>query len=94
VAITFLTLQEYLDVSKKNFEFYHEKELSSTIPMEEKVKYMEEWWSVAHAMVLKEGLRRNSFVRMVEAIRDRLKFRDRCIEVCSVFCYSHQNTVI
>lgn len=41
---------------------------------------MEEWWAIAHAAVLKEGLTRQSFVRMVEVVKKELKFRDKCIE--------------
>lgn len=55
---------------------------------------MKEWWEIAHAAVLKEGLTRNSFTRMVACVRKELKFRDKCIEVGFETLFSHYLSVI
>eukprot|EP01126_Amoeba_proteus_P056642 TRINITY_DN7138_c0_g1_i1.p1 TRINITY_DN7138_c0_g1~~TRINITY_DN7138_c0_g1_i1.p1 ORF type:complete len:190 (+),score=26.74 TRINITY_DN7138_c0_g1_i1:99-668(+) len=72
---------EYIEKARRDYLYYHEKEISTTLPREQKVKYMEEWWKKAHQLLLGEKITRSTWKRMVDDVKDYIKFRDKSKEL-------------
>lgn len=56
---------KYRNESKALFEHYYPIEISQTVPVEEKVKLMTEWWTKSHELIQREGLRQDFIKKMV-----------------------------
>ncbi|XP_053496204.1 7-methylguanosine phosphate-specific 5'-nucleotidase isoform X2 [Ictalurus furcatus] len=49
------------------FDLYYPVEINNSISVEEKIPHMEEWWTRAHDLLIKERIRKD---QLVQAVRD------------------------
>ncbi|KFK23452.1 hypothetical protein AALP_AAs43429U000100, partial [Arabis alpina] len=56
----------YDDKRQALYEHYHPLEISPVIPIEEKTKLMEEWWSKTHDLLIEGGLTYDAIKKSVE----------------------------
>ncbi|KAF4084580.1 hypothetical protein AMELA_G00107650 [Ameiurus melas] len=49
------------------FDLYYPVEINSSMSVEEKIPHMEEWWTRAHDLLIKERIRKD---QLVQAVRD------------------------
>ncbi|KAG0614157.1 hypothetical protein M758_6G155200 [Ceratodon purpureus] len=56
------------------FEHYYPLEISPDLPVDEKAKYMEEWWGKSHALLIEGGLNYESIISSVA--KATISFRD------------------
>ncbi|KAL0844531.1 hypothetical protein Bca101_017777 [Brassica carinata] len=61
------------------YEHYHPLEFSPVIPLEEKTKLMEEWWSKTHNLLIEGGLTHNAIKESVA--NSSIAFRDGVVEL-------------
>ncbi|KAJ0262303.1 5'-nucleotidase [Hirschfeldia incana] len=61
------------------YEHYHPLEFSPVIPLEEKTKLMEEWWSKTHDLLIEGGLTYDAIKQSVAS--SSLAFRDGVVEL-------------
>ncbi|KAG5404476.1 hypothetical protein IGI04_010595 [Brassica rapa subsp. trilocularis] len=61
------------------YEHYHPLEFSPLIPLEEKTKLMEEWWSKTHDLLIEGGLTFDAIKQSVSS--SSIAFRDGVVEL-------------
>ncbi|CAG7880789.1 unnamed protein product [Brassica rapa] len=61
------------------YEHYHPLEFSPLIPLEEKTKLMEEWWSKTHDLLIEGGLTFDAIKQSVSS--SAIAFRDGVVEL-------------
>jgi len=70
---TYLT-SDYAPRARELYEKYHPIEIDPDIPLEEKKKAMQEWWTIHFDLLIKSGLEKTDLIRVVES--DKIKFRE------------------
>lgn len=65
---------DYAQKAQELYDKYHPIEINFEIPLEERKKLMEEWWSTHFELLIKSGLNKKDLERIVES--QRVKFRD------------------
>lgn len=57
---------DYRSQSKALFNHYYPIEISTTMPAEEKLKHMEEWWGKAHDLMMAQGVKQEHLCEVVK----------------------------
>ncbi|KAJ7547286.1 hypothetical protein O6H91_08G078400 [Diphasiastrum complanatum] len=70
---------EYDLKRRQLFNHYYPLEVSSTIPVDEKTKLMEEWWEKTHSLLIEGGLNHAAIVQSVK--NAVINFRDGVVEL-------------
>ena len=65
---------DYAQKAKELYAKYHQIEIDSKIPPEQKKKAMEEWWTTHFDLLIKSGLNKKDLESVVET--GKVKFRD------------------
>ncbi|MCA9459103.1 MAG: hypothetical protein KC550_00985 [Nanoarchaeota archaeon] len=68
----------YADKAKALFEYYHPIEVSSSVGIEDKKKFMEEWWTKHSDLLIESGFNKKDLVEAAKS--KRIKFRDKVFE--------------
>ena len=69
---------DYPEKANALYEKYHSIETDLSIPLEEKKKAMEEWWTIHFELLIKSNLSKNDIVKAVES--NNIVLRDGLIE--------------
>lgn len=77
----YLTL-DYPEKAKALYNKYHAIEIDSKINLDEKKKYMEEWWNLHFDLLLKSGLTKNDVEKAMES--SNLELRDKAPEFLKI----------
>eukprot|EP00252_Welwitschia_mirabilis_P021070 TRINITY_DN5297_c0_g1_i1.p1 TRINITY_DN5297_c0_g1~~TRINITY_DN5297_c0_g1_i1.p1 ORF type:complete len:345 (+),score=70.29 TRINITY_DN5297_c0_g1_i1:304-1338(+) len=73
---------EYDKKRQELFDYYHPLEICPTIPLNEKIKLMEEWWEKTHALLVEGGL---TYAAIRDSVKDAvIEFRDGVIELFEI----------
>jgi HAD superfamily hydrolase (TIGR01544 family) len=58
---------EFLKLAENDFNKYHKYEIDTNLSIEEKSKYMDEWWQIHYEKILKYPFNKNLFSQVVES---------------------------
>ena len=87
-----LLSEEFHKLTHALYEKYYPLEISHSLSHDEKVLKMEEWWSQAHDLLIKEHVTREKITKMV-AVSEDLHFRDGCADLLRL-CDDHGAPVL
>uniref|UniRef100_A0A1J3DHB4 5'-nucleotidase n=2 Tax=Noccaea caerulescens TaxID=107243 RepID=A0A1J3DHB4_NOCCA len=71
--------EEYDAKRQALYDHYHPLEISPVIPIDEKTKLMEEWWSKTHDLLIEGGLTYDAIKKSVE--NSSIAFREGVVEL-------------
>lgn len=70
---------EYADKAKFLFKHYHAIEINSSIPLHERKKAMEEWWTKHSELLINSGLNKKDLDYVAKS--KRIKFRENTFDI-------------
>jgi 5'-nucleotidase len=73
---------DYANEAMSLYNKYHPIEINPKIPVEEKMKAMQEWWMTHFKLLIKSGLNKKDLVRAVES--NQITFRPGFDEFCDL----------
>jgi HAD superfamily hydrolase (TIGR01544 family) len=84
--------KEYHEGTEELYKKYHKIEIDPSVSDADKAKYMLEWWTTAHELLMKFGFKKSYLTEMVK--ESKVKLRDHCADFLDFFAQRQVPVVI